>query len=54
MKGNLPNVQSLGALSSTSIRQDCSRRKPDIPRAVRPSPSSRGSSVMDRSPDLEA
>jgi serine-type D-Ala-D-Ala endopeptidase (penicillin-binding protein 7) len=55
MKGNLPNVQSLGALVvDLDSGQELFARKPDVPRAIASlSKLAAVLTVMDRSPDLE-
>jgi D-alanyl-D-alanine endopeptidase (penicillin-binding protein 7) len=55
MKGNLPNVQSLGALVvDLETGQDLFARKPDTPRSIASiSKLAATLVVMDRSPDLE-
>jgi D-alanyl-D-alanine endopeptidase (penicillin-binding protein 7) len=55
MKGNLPNVQSLGALVvDLDSGQELFSRKPDMPRAIASlSKLAAVLTVMDRSPDLE-
>jgi D-alanyl-D-alanine endopeptidase (penicillin-binding protein 7) len=55
MKGNLPNVQSLGALVvDLDTGQELFARKPDVPRSIASlSKLAAVLAVMDRSPDLE-